>query len=266
MTRTTLRAAPPGARRLVNRLLAILVALVVWHLFARGPGSASGFPTPLESAESAAGLAGTSAYWSNIATSVETALMGLGLALLIGLPIGLLTGANEHVRRSTQLILDFGRTVPAIALLPLFLLMFGATRSLGLILIVVSAVWPVIIQTSYAVGEISPQLRRVGRAYHLTRWHRLRYLIAPSMLPFVFVGLRIAATLSLLMAISSEFLGGSDGLGYLLLQSMQINDTHRAFVYSFTAAALGLVLNLIFVLLQRRVLWWHPSVRKGGAQ
>src|SRR5690606_18349431 len=56
VTRTTLRAAPPGARRLVNRLLAILVALVLWHLFARGPGSASGFPTPLESAESAAGL------------------------------------------------------------------------------------------------------------------------------------------------------------------------------------------------------------------
>ncbi|EFE66592.1 MULTISPECIES: ABC transporter permease [Streptomyces] len=265
MTRTPLRTAPPGVRRLVNRLLALLVAFVVWHLFARGPGSSSGFPTPLESMESAVDLAGTSVYWSNIATSVETALLGLGLAVLVGLPVGLLIGADERARRSTQLILDFGRTVPAIALLPLFLLMFGATRSLGLVLIVVSAVWPVIIQTSYAVGEISPQLRRVGQAYHLTRWHRLRHLIAPSMLPFVFVGLRIAATISLLMAISSEFLGGSDGLGYLLLQAMQINDTHRAFVYSFTAALLGLVLNLVFVLLQRRLLWWHPSVRKGGA-
>ncbi|MBT3153838.1 ABC transporter permease subunit [Streptomyces sp. CHD11] len=265
MTRTPLRAAPPGVRRLVNRLLAILVAVAVWHVFARGPGAASGFPTPGESLGSAADLAGTGAYWSSIATSVETALLGLALAVLVGLPTGLLIGANEHARRSTQLVLDFGRTVPAIALLPLFLLLFGATRDLGLVLILVSAVWPVIIQTSYAVGEISPQLRRVGRAYHLSRWHRLRYLIAPSMLPFVFAGLRIAATLSLLMAISSEFLGGSDGLGYLLLQAMQINDTHRAFVYSFTAAILGLVLNLVFVLLQRRVLWWHPSVRKGGA-
>ncbi|SDC46915.1 NitT/TauT family transport system permease protein [Streptomyces prasinopilosus] len=257
-------AVPTGVRRLVNRLLAILVALVVWHLFALGPGASSDFPTPPESFRTAVDLAGTGAYWSNIATSVETALLGLGLAVLVGVPVGLLIGADERVRRSTQLLLDFGRTVPAIALLPLLLLLFGATRDLGLVLILVSAVWPVVIQTSYAVGEISPQLRRVGRAYHLTRWHLLRHLIAPSMFPFVFVGLRIAATLSLLMAISSEFLGGSDGLGYVLLQAMQINDTGRAFVYSFTAAFLGLLLNLVFVLLQRRVLWWHPSVRKGG--
>lgn len=265
MPRTKSSAAPSGVRRLVNRLLAILAALVVWHLFARGPGSSSSFPTPLESIRSAIELAGTSDYWSNIAISVGTALLGLGLAVLVGLPVGLVIGANDFIRRSTQLLLDFGRTVPAIALLPLFLLLFGATRDLGLVLILVSAVWPVIIQTSYAVGEISPQLRRVGRAYHLSRWHRLRYLVVPSMLPFVFVGLRIAATISLLMAISSEFLGGSDGLGYVLLQAMQINDTIRAFVYSFTAALLGLLLNLLFVLLQRRVLWWHPSVRKGGA-
>ncbi len=254
-----------GVRRPANRLLAIIVALAAWYLFAVGPGSSSDFPTPLESLRSGLDLAGTGAYWSNIATSIETALLGLALAVLVGIPVGLLIGSNEHARRSTQLILDFGRTVPAVALLPLFLLLFGATRELGLALIMVSAVWPIIIQTSYAVAEITPQLRRVARAYHLSRWHRLRYLVAPSMLPFVFVGLRIAATLSLLMAISSEFLGGSDGLGYLLLQAMQVNATDRALVLSFTAAFLGLLLNLLFVLLQRRVLWWHPSVRKGGA-
>lgn len=263
MTRTKSSSAPSGVRRLANRLLAVTVAVAVWTWFASGPGASTGFPTPLASLRAAVDLAATGTYWSNIATSLETALLGLGLAVLVGLPVGLLVGANEHVRRSTQLVLDFGRTVPAIALLPLFLLLVGATRELGLLLILVSAVWPVIIQTSYAVGEISPQLRRVGRAYHLSRWHRLRFIVAPSMFPFVFVGLRIAATIALLMAISSEFLGGSDGLGYLLLQAMQINDTDRAFVFSITAAVLGLLLNLLFVLLQRRVLWWHPSVRKG---
>nr|WP_255670402.1 ABC transporter permease subunit [Aeromicrobium wangtongii] len=189
----------------------------------------------------------------------------MALATLVGLPLGLLIGSNEATRRSTQLVIDFGRTVPAIALLPLFLLLFGATRTLGVVLILVSAVWPVIIQTSYAVGQISPQLKRVGRAYHLSRWHRLRYIVAPSMFPFVFAGLRIAATISLLMAISSEFLGGTDGLGYLLLQAMQLNDVDRAFLFAFSAALLGLVLNLLFVLLQRRVLWWHSSVRTGDA-
>lgn len=95
-------AVPTGVRRLVNRLLAVLVALVVWHLFALGPGASSDFPTPLESFRTAIDLAGTGAYWSNIATSVETALLGLALAVLVGLPVGLLIGANEHARRSTR--------------------------------------------------------------------------------------------------------------------------------------------------------------------
>lgn len=263
MTRT--QPPPSRSRRLLLRLVAIIVALVVWHLFAIGPGSSSGFPTPADLLSEARDVVPTGEYWGNIATSVQTALLGLGLATLVGLPIGLLIGSNEAARRSTQLVVDFGRTVPAIALLPLFLLLFGATRTLGVVLILVSAVWPVIIQTSYAVGQISPQLKRVGRAYHLSRWHRLRYIVAPSMFPFVFAGLRIAATISLLMAISSEFLGGTDGLGYLLLQAMQLNDVDRAFLFAFSAALLGLVLNLLFVLLQRRVLWWHSSVRTGDA-
>ena len=265
MTRTKSSTALAQVRRTGYRLLAIFIALAVWHLFSQGPGEASGFPSPIETFSAGVDLVGTSLYWSNILTSIETALMGLGLSILIGLPVGLLIGSNDYVRRSTQLVLDFCRTVPAIALLPLFLVLFGASRQLGLILIVVSAVWPIIIQTSYAVGEISPGLRRVGRAYHLKPWFRLRYIVAPSMFPFVFAGLRIAATISLLMAISSEFLGGTDGLGYLLLQAIQINNSDDALVYSFSAAMLGLTLNFLFVLLQRRVLWWHSSVRKGGA-
>ncbi|MBC9732876.1 ABC transporter permease [Nocardioides marmotae] len=264
MTPSTPSARRRG-RRLVYRLAAILVAVGVWQLFAAGPGASSDFPSPAATARSAADLVTTGEYWSNIGHSVTTALIGLAVAIVGGLVIGLLIGVSPAARRSTQLLLDFGRTVPAIALLPLFLLLFGATRQLGVVLILVSAVWPVVIQTSYAVGQISPQLKVVARAYHLTRWHRLRYVVAPSMLPFVFAGLRIAATLSLLMAISSEFLGGSDGIGYVLLQAMQINDSDRAFVYSITAALLGVLLNLVFVHLQRRVLWWHSSVRTGGA-
>ncbi|GAB2859182.1 ABC transporter permease [Nocardioides pacificus] len=265
MTRTEQPISSAGIRRrLLYRLTAFVAALLVWWGFAAGPGASVGFPTPVDLVRAAAHLLPTGDYWVNIATSLQTALLGLGLAVLIGLPIGLLIGSNSMARRSTQLVLDFGRTVPAIALLPLFLLLFGSTRTLGVVLIIVSAVWPVIIQTTYAVGEISPQLRRVGRAYHLSRWHRLRYVVAPSMFPFVFAGLRIAATISLLMAISSEFLGGSDGLGYVLLQAMQLNDTDRAIFYSFSAAVLGLLLNLVFVLLQRRLLWWHPSIRNGG--
>lgn len=265
MTRAQPTQAPSRLRRLLYRIVAIVVALAIWHLFAAGPGSSSGFPTPVDLFNEAKDVVPTGDFWANIATSIQTAIAGLALATVIGLPIGLLIGSNEATRRSTQLVIDFARTVPAIALLPLFLLLFGATRTLGVVLILVSAVWPIIIQTSYAVGQISPQLRRVGRAYHLTRWYRLRYVIAPSMFPFVFAGLRIAATISLLMAISSEFLGGTDGIGYVLLQAMQLNDVDRAFLYSFSAALLGLLLNLLFVLLQRRVLWWHSSVRTGDA-
>lgn len=253
--------AARSRRRRTARLIATVAVFAAWHLFALGPGRPAGIPTPWQTVVTTIEAARTGMYWMSILNTLVTALIGLALAALIGVPLGFLIGASRRVNLSSRLLVDFGRTIPPVALLPLILLLWGATRSMALMLVVLAAVWPLLIQATYAVQQVSPNLKQVGTAFQLTRGHRLRYIYAPSALPFLMTGLRVAATMSLLMAISAEFLGGADGLGRRLFQALQLNNAHAIFVYALTTAMLGLLVNYVILAVQSRVLHWHPSVR-----
>ena len=258
-----------GDRRRFNpvalgqQLGALVVVLVAWTLFARGPGADADFPTPLTTARTAVDMFGTSIYWQAVLDTVVTMVIGFVLSVAVGVPIGLLIGSYRRVRWSTQFLVDFGRTIPGIAILPILLLNFGNTRTMALALILFGGVWPLIIQSSYAVQQVSPHLQQVASAFRLTRRDRFRFVFAPSVLPFLMTGLRLSAAISLILTITAEYLGQVDGVGANLQRMHEIHDPPRMFVYMFTAAALGMLLTLLVVAIQRRVLWWHPSERKG---
>ena len=124
------------------------------------------------------------------------------------------------------------------------------------------AVWPLIVQATYAAQQMSPQLRQVAKAFRLSPLERLRYIFAPQALPFLMTGLRVAAAISLILAVTAEYFGQTGGIGFQLFQMHEIHDPPRLFVYMFTAAVLGVLLNVLLIAIQRRVLWWHPSERE----
>lgn len=241
---------------------AVVIAIVGWHIFAIGAGRASGVPTPWRTVTTAAEMMTGGDYWRSVGNTLLTATLGLLLSIAVGVPLGLVNGSSRKVALSSQFIVDFGRTIPGVAVLPVVLLLFGGTRPMALVLVMFGAVWPLLVQATYAAQQVSPQLHQVGKAFHLTVWHRIRAIYVPSALPFLMTGLRIAATISLLLSISAEFLGGADGIGRVLFNALTVNDPDRMFVYAFTAAFLGIALNWVLLRVQRRVLWWHPSQRE----
>lgn len=245
----------------VGKLAALVVVVVGWHLFVTGPGSASGIPTPVELVETGATMVVTGQYWAAVGNTLVTALIGFVLAVVIGVPLGLINGTYRKVEQSTLFVIDFGRTIPGVAILPLVLLLFGGTRTMAVVLVIFSAVWPILVQSSYAAQQLSSQMKQVARVFRLSTSTRIRDIYLPSAMPFMMTGLRIAATISLLITISAEFLGGANGLGQRLYQALTVDDTQRMFVYVFTAGVLGILLNRVLVLAQSRVLWWHPSER-----
>jgi len=244
-----------------GKLVALAIVVVAWHVFVTGPGKASGIPTPLQLIETGADLVVTGQYWDAVGNTLLTALIGFGLSVLIGVPLGLVNGTYRKVEQSTSFVVDFGRTIPGVAILPLVLLLFGGTRTMAVVLVMFSAVWPILVQSTYAAQQLSSQMKQVARAFRLSPTSRIRDIYLPSSLPFLMTGLRIAATISLLITISAEFLGGADGIGQRLYQALTVDDTQRMFVYVFTAGVLGICLNRLLVLAQSRVLWWHPSER-----
>lgn len=244
------------------KLGAVIIALLIWTWFALTSGEAAGVPTPVELVRILSELVVTQQFWAAVGSTLLSAVLGFLLSVLIGVPIGLINGTLRPVEKSTSFVIDFGRTIPGVAVLPLVLLLYGSTRTMVLVLVVFSAVWPILVQSTYAAQQLSPQIRQVARSYRLDLWTRIRAVYVPSALPFVMTGLRISATISLLITISSEFLGGASGLGSRLFNTLTVNDTPTMFAYVFTAALLGVLLNILLEAVQARVLWWHPSQRE----
>lgn len=243
-----------------QRLGALIVVVVLWSWFAKTKGADAQFPTPIQAVRKLVDLVGTSAYWHAVGETLLTAVIGFLIAAVIGIPIGMLIGMSRRAQLSTQFLVDFGRTIPVIALLPLAILVLHIGRPMAIFLIVFGAVWPLLVQSIYAVAQITPQSRQVVKAFRITTLERLRFVYAPSMMPFLTTGLRIAASISLLIAVTAEYLGRVPGLGVEMRDSGE-TDPHATFVYMLTAGALGLLLNIALVALQKRALWWHPSQR-----
>lgn len=257
----------PWRERLTSwalKIAAIAAALVLWHWFALNRGRAAGVPTPAKLVETAADMVVTADFWQALSSTLTSAVIGFALSVLIGVPLGLLNGSSPAMNRSTTFVIDFGRTIPGVAILPVVLLLYGSTRSMVLILVIFSALWPILVQATYAAQQLSPQVRQVAKSYRLNFVSRVRFIYVPSAMPFIMTGLRISATISLLITISSEFLGGADGIGQRLFNTLSINDTDRMFVWVVTAALLGVLLNALLGSAQRRVLWWHPSQRENN--
>ena len=183
-----------------------------------------------------------------------------------GVLVGLLIGTSLRASKSTQWIIDFCRTIPTIALLPLVLLLFGPTFRMEITMIVLAAIWPLLIQSMYAARQVEPLLKWVVRVFRISTTDRLRYLWAPSVSLYVFTGLRLAATMALLMTISAEYIGGAPGLGLELSHMEQGLNRPEVFAYAITAGIIGLLINTIIIRVQRRLLWWHPPSSEESVQ
>ncbi|MGA7205800.1 MAG: ABC transporter permease subunit [Specibacter sp.] len=253
-------------RSLCWKIIAIAIVLVIWQLASLSPVIGSGsLPGPFAVVGALLTLWGTSVYWVAIATTVKVWFIGLAICAVVGIPLGLAIGVSRGVTRSTRWVIDFFRTIPTIALLPLVLLLFGPSISMELTLIILSAVWPLVIQSMYAVGQVEPVLKWVVRVFRVSWLDRMRYLWAPSVTLLVTTGMRLAATIALLMTVSAEYIGGAQGLGEQLSHSENTFQRADVFAYALTAGLLGLGINMVILFLQRRMLWWHPITRGARA-
>lgn len=255
---------PAGRKRvgLGLKLVAIGAVLLIWQLLSVSSiVDSDSLPGPVTVFSALIGLWGTSGYWAAVGTTLQVWAIGLALCAVIGIPAGLLIGVSVRATQSTRWVIDFFRTIPTIALLPLVLLLFGATSRMEITMIVLAAVWPLLIQSMYAAKQVEPLLKWVVRVFRISTLDRLRFLWAPSVTLLVSTGMRLAATMALLMTIAAEYIGGAPGLGLELSHMEQSFKRPEVFAYAITAGLIGLLINSALVLFQRRVLWWHPIIR-----
>lgn len=252
-------------RNLLIQTSVVVLSLVGWQLFSfSDTADKADMPSPLETLSALAELIPTAAYWSSVGSTVVAWLGAFVACLLVGIPVGMLIGRNQKVSDSTHFLIDFLRTIPPIALIPLSLLIMGPSIQMVILSSFLAGVWPILIQSVYAARQLDPMLFQVSRSFRLRPRYRLQFVLAPDLVAFVWPGIRLAITATLLVTVASQLIGGAPGIGHSIQNALLNEKQTTMFAYVATAALFGLTVNSIMVLLQNKLLWWHPSLRKAS--
>jgi ABC-type nitrate/sulfonate/bicarbonate transport system permease component len=253
-------------RRLAVQVACAAAATGAWQVaVTTGLLASSAVAPPSAIARSLWPLLSTAHFWSAVWATVRAWGIGLLISVGIAVPAGLVLGANDQVYRMSRFTIDFLRTIPPVALIPLALLLYGATQRMSLVLIVFGSAWPVLLQSMYGVHQVDPVARDVARAYRLSRRDRILNVVLPSAAPLIATGIRVAATMSLLLAIGAELIGGAPGVGNSIALAEVNGDIPQMYAFVVVAATLGVLLNMAMLGLEGRALVWHPSHRPRAA-
>lgn len=200
-------------------------------------------------------------YWRTIGNTLLTWGIGLGIAGVLALVLGTVVGLVPWLRRSTRSTVEFLRPIPSVAIIPLAILLFGLDRDASLVIVVFATFWQIFIQVLYGVADVDPVARDTQRSFGLPASSRFVHLVLPTALPYIMTGIRLGATVALILTVTGELIIGADGIGRLLTQRATAGDYAGVYALVVTAGILALVINLIVRGVERRVLAWHESVR-----
>jgi ABC-type nitrate/sulfonate/bicarbonate transport system permease component len=242
--------------------LGVLIVLVALELIVRaGLIDSHYFPPPTKIGSSLVRLLGDGSYWTAVAHTLQGWAIGLGIAILIAVPVGLVLGFNEIAYRGARPIVEFLRPVPSVALIPLAILVYGTGLQSKVFLVAYASTWPLLIQTIYGAHDIDPVQLETARSFRIRGYDRALRVTLMGAVPFIATGLRIASATALILAITAELIIGSPGLGQAINVAREGGAVADMYALIATTGLLGWALNSLFALGERRVLRWHPSHR-----
>ncbi|MEH2052262.1 ABC transporter permease [Nostoc sp.] len=193
-------------------------------------------------------------------TSLSRSLTGLAIGGTIGLGLGLFAGLWRIGEEIFDAPLQMLRTIPFIALVPLFITWFGIDETAKIIVITVATIFPIYLNTYAGVRGVDPKLLEAATVFGLSRQETVRHVILPTALPSILVGLRFSAGTSLLALVVAEQINARSGIGYILNNA---NANQRADIIIagiIVYAALGITNDVVMRLIERLALPWRPNI------
>jgi ABC-type nitrate/sulfonate/bicarbonate transport system permease component len=213
----------------------------------------------------AAGLveqAGRPDFWRALVDTLRTWAIGLAIAVVAGVVAGVAIGSVPALRTLTASTIEFLRPIPSVALIPLVVVLYGVGITSTVVLVVYASFWQVLVQVLHGVADIDPVARDTARSYRLGRFRYVVHLVWPTALPYVVTGIRLAASVALVLAITGELVIGSPGLGSAIAVPRARDSVPAMYALVVVTGVIGLAANLLTRTVERRVLAWHPANRR----
>lgn len=247
-------------------LLGIAVVLGFFELAPRiGVLPRSSFPPTSEVLGELVGMTGTGELWAAIGHTLGAWARAMVVAALVGVPLGLVIGASRVGALLCRFLIEFLRPIPSVALIPVLVLFYGTRSSLTVALGAFGAAFPLLFQAMYGIADVDPLAKEMSRAFGVGWFMRLRYVTLPSCAPYLATGLRISASIALILVVTGEYVVGVPGLGQKVYLAQSGGSYDRVYAWVLVTGLLGLLVSLGFQAVERRVLWWHPSQQQRSA-
>jgi NitT/TauT family transport system permease protein len=223
-----------------------------------------GFPLPSDVLGALGTLVGDSGFWGEVGFTLREWGLAMAIATVAGVLLGGLMGAFRTCFVAVEWPVEVFRVLPSVAVGPVLLLMIGTGMLPLAITVALACVWPILLNTMYGVRATDPTAVHTARTFGMSRMAIFARIKLRSAMPFAYTGVRIAASIGLIVAVSAELLiGNGRGIGgFILVRSTQSADLDIVYAATLTAGLIGVLVNLAFGVLDARVFGW----KKGLAQ
>jgi ABC-type nitrate/sulfonate/bicarbonate transport system permease component len=192
---------------------------------------------------------------------------GFGIAVVLGVAIGLPLGLSRRARVLAMPHIEYWRAMPPPALLPISIVLL---KDIGdrqkITFIAFFCLFPVLLNTIDGVRSIDPTMIDTARSYGIPRHERIRRLVLPAALPQIVAGMRTSLSLAVIVMVLAEYFSSTNGVGYVLLNSKNTFEMAPMWAAIVLIGLLGYLLNVLFLLAERRVLAWHRGWRAAVPQ
>jgi NitT/TauT family transport system permease protein len=179
------------------------------------------------------------------------------VAAALGVPLGILLGSNERAYRSVEFLIDFFRSTPSSALIPLFMMIFGVTDINKIAIASFAAVLVILFNSAYGVMNARKQRVMAAKVMGANRRQIFKDVLIWESLPQTFVGLRSGVSMALVIVIVAEmFIGSENGLGHRIIDAQQVLNVRDMYASILAAGALGYALNILFLVAEKRLVHW----------
>jgi sulfonate transport system permease protein len=240
------------------RIVSLFSVLVIWQIFGARVDQ-SLFTTPIAIAEAAVEMVGSGELWAYLAPSLVVLAIGLSLAAMIGVLIGLVLARFWVVDVAFGVYITFLYSIPSVALVPLIVLWAGFATTSKIIILFLFAFFPMVINTYQGVKNVDHKLIEVGRSFRCSERQLWANIVLPSALPFIVTGLRLAVGRGLIGMVLADLYTAISGIGYLIVRTASTYEVNKMFVPIVTLGLLGVTLTACVRFVEVRVAPWTAA-------
>lgn len=243
-------------RKILPFILPVAI-IIFWYIITEGLHLVPSYvlPSPIDVLYSAINILQSGKLVQNTVDTLFKVFAGLILASVVAIPLGILMGWYQTLEDLCSFIISILRPIPPVAWIPFSILWFGIGTVPAVFIIFMGCVFPILVYTLDGVKRTDKVLIESAQTLGANDWNVLKKVILPSAVPYIVSGLKVGVGIALMCTISAEMIGSSSGLGYMILTATNLFDTGTTVVGMLVIGLIGLVLDYVFGLAQKRIFW-----------